>query len=641
MPSSRFSGSEHVRLQSIKVVARAAIRVFALVAAYGFAYPTLDLRSIVEAAGPYALVFAVIGLTNDMAFRADRGSWRFTSVLDILIMARNSTLTVGVLLVGIFIFDRGQSMPRSSVLLTWGLDIGLFSGLLLIRRAVHEKALTAAFAPFLSRPSEASHPLMLIGDPSAADAFLRNLARDPVAAYCPVGVITNRAQDVGQEVRHVPVLASLAKAGAILDRFMERDGERSILFLDNSTTPADVGAEQLGRLRARGVRLMRLSGIVELSEPGVRPKLQEIDVEELLARPTVKLDFSEIRGLISGRRILVTGAGGSIGSEICRQVAALGCAHIGLFDNSEFGLFNIDMEIGNNFPTLSRSDILCNVRDADRVNDWVAAEQPDIIFHAAALKHVPLMENHPCESVLTNVVGTWNIADAARANGAAHMIFISTDKAVDPGNVMGATKRLAESVVRVHRAAASSTRFSVVRFGNVLGSAGSVVPTFKAQIARGGPITLTHPDIERYFMTIPEAVQLVLHATAKSANRKHQSGVFVLDMGEPVKIMDLARRLIELHGKIPGRDIEIKITGLRPGEKLTEALVDSTEEARPCDPGVVEVNDRFDGLRIDRSFVRRLEDVARTGASAPTRQMVFEMLARVRAAPTSQLHAGA
>jgi O-antigen biosynthesis protein WbqV len=303
-------------------------------------------------------------------------------------------------------------------------------------------------------------------------------------------------------------------------------------------------------------------------------------------------------------------------------------------DNSEFALFNIDSEIAAGYATLSRSDILCDIRNADRVLDWMQAESPDLVFHAAALKHVPMMENHPCESVLTNVVGTWNVADAARIAGAGHMIAISTDKAVDPSSVMGATKRLAESVIRVHRAAASMTRFSVVRFGNVLGSAGSVVPTFKAQIERGGPVTLTHPDIERYFMTIPEAVQLVLHATAKTAMRNHQSGVFVLDMGKPIKIMALARRLIELHGKVPERDIEIKITGLRPGEKLTEELVDSTEEAQACDPGVVEVTDRVTGARIDRAFVARLETMARTGNSQNTRALLFETLDQVRALPS-------
>ncbi|MDQ8029579.1 MAG: polysaccharide biosynthesis protein, partial [Brevundimonas sp.] len=324
-------------------------------------------------------------------------------------------------------------------------------------------------------------------------------------------------------------------------------------------------------------------------------------------------------------------AKGSIGSEICRQVASLGCGHLVLLDNSEFGLFKIDQEIAARWPTLSRREYLYDVRNKALLNEVFARDWPDIVFHAAALKHVPLMEKHPCESVLTNVVGTWNVAEAANVAGVKHMVFISTDKAVDPPNVMGATKRLAEAVVRAQQTGKGDTRFSVVRFGNVLGSAGSVVPTFRAQIERGGPVTLTHPDIERYFMTIPEAVQLVLHATAHSAEQPDGPlGVFVLDMGKPVKIIDLARQLIGLYGKVPGKDIEIEVTGLRPGEKLFEELVDSSEVAEMCGASLMCVTDRIQGARMTERIVHKLEQAGRAGDNAAARALIFETLARVR-----------
>jgi O-antigen biosynthesis protein WbqV len=623
-------------IRAFKITARAAIRVVALAAAYYLATSRLEPISIPEALeviGPYCLLFAIVGFLYDQFFRVGRAAWRFTSLHDVLVVVRNSTLTVVILLLAVFIFDRAMSLPRSSLVLTWVFDIGLYTSLLLARRAVHEKALAPAFAPFLGRGRSIDQtPVLMLGELNEADAFLRDNERDAASNLNPVGLICPGAADVGRGVRGVEVLASLSGGERWLREFAEMKGERAILFLDQSISPADIDSVILGQLRSNGARLYRRARLIDLQEGAKAKCVKEFDFEELLSRPPVKLDVDETRQLVSGRRILVTGAGGSIGSEICRQVAALGCAHIGLLDHSESAVFDIESEIRERFPTLSHSTILCDVRDSGRVNASVSREQPEVIFHAAALKHVPMMESHPCESVLTNVVGTWNVAEAARMNGVGNMVFISTDKAVDPSNVMGATKRLGESVVKVHRAAGSKTRFSIVRFGNVLGSTGSVVPTFRAQIERGGPITLTHPDVERFFMTIPEAVQLVLHATAKSFARPQatQSGTFVLDMGQPVKIIELARRLIALHGKVAGADIEIVTTGLRPGEKLTEELVDSTEEARPCGPGVLEVIDHANGAQVDRSVIARLHQVAIAGDDDEARSLIFDILEKLR-----------
>jgi O-antigen biosynthesis protein WbqV len=344
----------------------------------------------------------------------------------------------------------------------------------------------------------------------------------------------------------------------------------------------------------------------------------------------VRLEFEPGRILVAGRRVVVTGAGGSIGSEICRQIAACGCAHLTLLDSSEAALFRTSREIAENWPELSRSDVLCDIRDRDRLAEVFAEEKPDLVFHAAALKHVPLVELHPSEGARTNVFGALNVAEATRNIGATHMAFISTDKAVNPSSVMGATKRLAEALIR-QAGSKGPTRYSIVRFGNVLGSAGSVATVFQQQIERGGPVTVTDEAMERYFMTIPEAVQLVLRAVAMSAARSEpEPGVLTLEMGEPVKIIDLARRMIELQGLKPDEDIELRIIGLRPGEKITEELVDVNEEQRMRAPGVIEAAPRVPPPHISDEDLHTLEVQAMAGNHEGVRATLFSLVERVR-----------
>lgn len=628
-------------LRTGKLGVRALMRVAALTLAFSLASfddiaPIALLRSI-EAIWPYLGVFAVTGLSYDLVTRSWRKSWRFTSLTDMLVMIRASTIIALVLLLAVFVLDRGQALPRSALFLTWVLDIGLFGAFLMVRRAAHENTLSAAFAPFLGKSGTPAVPVVLVGSLESADSFLRELARDPASRYRAMGLLTASEADVRHEVRGVRVLGALSDADRVLTEFAGDGGERAVVFLDDTVVPADLEGDLLARLRAAGVNLLRMNRLSSLDTPLGGLSLREIDFNELLARPPVHLDHGRVRRLITGKRVLVTGAGGSIGSEIARQVASLSCAHLALVDNSEFSLFSIDQEIGATYSTLSRSARLCDVRDAARIRAFMAEERPEIVFHAAALKHVPLMEAHPADSVLTNVIGSANVADAAVAAGVKNFVFISTDKAVDPPNVMGATKRLAERTV-CQRRRADGPRFNVVRFGNVLGSAGSVVPTFLDQIARGGPVTLTHPDIERFFMTIPEAVQLVLHATAKSAFDQVE-GVLVLDMGKPVKIIDLAHRLIELNGKVPGVDVEIRVTGLRPGEKMTEALFDVTETARQCDPGVLEVVDGNAGVSLSEAELRRIEAVARSGDDDGARELLFKLLEKLRTPRTDNVRA--
>ena len=291
-------------------------------------------------------------------------------------------------------------------------------------------------------------------------------------------------------------------------------------------------------------------------------EVRKVDVEDLLGRPQNVLDRDAMANLVAGRRVLVTGAGGTIGSELSRQIASYAPACLTLFDNGEFNLFSIDLDLGGQFPQVSRAAILGDVRDPERLRQIFAAERPELVFHAAAFKHVPLSEANPDEVVLTNAIGTRNVADACRAAGTDTMVLISTDKAVHSSSVMGASKRVAELVCQAANTSGGSLR--TVRFGNVLGSTGSVIPLFERQLSAGGPLTVTHSDAARYFMTVREAVELVLQASALPPEEADRDSVFVLDMGEPVRIQDLARQMIHLSGLRPDDDIQIEFTGLRP-----------------------------------------------------------------------------
>src|SRR6185312_14089036 len=478
-----------------------------------------------------------------------------------------------------------------------------------------------------------SPSLLLIGPPALADTYLRDFGRSDDRTYTPVGIIGTDPRDVGQQVRGVCILESLQNLDeALADLRRWNRYPRAILFLEEPGRLKGLTADQLGRLKNDGIRLLRLPSIVELAQhDGVTLlPMRDINIEELLARDPIQLDRRAIASLVRGRRVLVTGAGGSIGAELCRQAVAFECAHISLLDYSETALFEIEREMAETVPQISRRALLCDVRNATRLTQLFQDEQPHLVFHAAALKHVSMVERHPCEGVLTNVIGTWNVAEAARNCGAHQMVLISTDKAVDPTNVMGATKRLAESVIQAQQNGGQGARFSAVRFGNVLGSGGSVVPIFKSQIERGGPVTVTHPDMERFFMTIPEASQLVLHATATCAEGEGRDArLFLLEMGEPVRIMDLAHQMIALSGRTPGKEIEIEITGLRPGEKLTEALLDETERSLPCAHKVLEVVSNS-ALRVSAGHLAEIETLADRGDVDAVRRALFDLVAQIR-----------
>jgi O-antigen biosynthesis protein WbqV len=586
--------------------------------------PTLSLLQLVVLYGALAGGFTVL-------FRSELSPWRYVSIPDALVLARIALLTVGVFLAWVFVLDRAVGLPRATLVLAPLFQMVASMGVRILRRALHERALSS-FSPLKAAGDRIaqSPPLLLIGPPAMADTYLRDIARSHDRTYTPVGIVGVDPRDVGQKVRGVCVIESLENLDeALADLRRWNRYPRAILFLEEPQRLHGLTADQLGRLKSDGMRLLRLPSIVELAQQdGVTLlPMREINIEELLARDPIELDRAAIASLIRGRRVLVTGAGGSIGAELCRQLIAFECAHLTMVDYSEALLFEIDREMEETFPQVSRATVLCDIRNATRLRTVFKHQSPDLVFHAAALKHVPLVERHPCEGVLTNLVGAWNVAEASKACRAAQMVLISTDKAVDPTNVMGATKRLAEALIQSEQTAGDGTRFSVVRFGNVLGSAGSVVPIFRSQIEHGGPVTVTHPDMERFFMTIPEAAQLVLHATATCAEGQGRNArLFVLEMGAPVRIMDLARQMIALSGR---RNVEIRITGLRPGEKLTEALLDETERSLPCAPSVMEVVSDS-ALRLNAEHVRRLKTLADAGEDGELRRALFDLVAQIR-----------
>ncbi len=593
-----------------------------------------------------AALYAAIAGAFSLIFRGELSPWRYVSIPDALVLARSALLTVGVFLLSVFVLDRAEGLPRSTLVMAPLFQMVAAMGVRIMRRALHEHALES-FSPLKTITDRLAQApsLLLIGPASLADTYLRDVARSHDRTYTPVGIIGVDRRDVGAQVRGVCILDAIDRLDeALADLRRWNRYPRAILFLEEPGKLKGLTAEMLGRLKTDGIRLLRLPSIVELSQHDGLTLLpmRDINIEELLAREPIELDRRAIGSLIKARRVLVTGAGGSIGSELCRQVAAFNCAQLTVVDFSETALFEIEREMREMFPHISVKAVLCDVRNASRLNTVFGREMPDLVFHAAALKHVSMVERHPIEGILTNVIGTWNVAEASKACGARQMVLISTDKAVDPTNAMGATKRLAEAVIQAQQTIGEGTRFSAVRFGNVLGSSGSVVPIFKSQIERGGPVTVTHPDMTRFFMTIPEAAQLVLHATAAChEDDRRDSRLFLLEMGEPVSILELARQMIALSGR---RDIEIEVTGLRPGEKLTEALLDETERALPAAPKVLEVISNS-AVRVTPGHLESLAAVVETGDVNAVRTALFDLVAQVRgekpgAAPNLRVVAG-
>jgi len=423
----------------------------------------------------------------------------------------------------------------------------------------------------------------------------------------PVGFLDDDQTKQGKMIHGVPVLGFIDD----IDRLPESFDEILI------ATPS-AKAEQMRRIVAAcdrtGKRYRTMPGIGELIDGKVSVKaIREVTIEDILGREEVHLDQDAIRSYLEGRRILVTGAGGSIGSELVRQICRFKPSKLGILEFSEFNLFSLESECRRRFAWIPIKGYLADVRDRSVTCRVFADFRPEVVFHAAAYKHVPIQEEHPQEAVRNNVIGTRNVIDAAAEAKAERFVLVSTDKAVRPTSVMGTTKRVAEMMVEC-RNGKSATRFVAVRFGNVLGSSGSVVPTFQQQIAQGGPVTVTHPEVTRYFMTIPEAAQLILQAGAMGEGGE----VFILDMGKPVRIADMARDMIRLHGFEPDRDIPIQYIGLRPGEKLYEELITEGEGIVPTSHEKIRVirGRSCDGEKLDADIEALVAAAARADALA-------------------------
>ncbi|MBE6604243.1 MAG: polysaccharide biosynthesis protein [Ruminococcaceae bacterium] len=415
-------------------------------------------------------------------------------------------------------------------------------------------------------------PVMVVGAGDAGTMIVREIKASDKIKLLPVCIIDDDPQKLHTNICGVPVVGNRNT----IEQMVQKHGIEQIFIAIPSARKADISAicEICARTRCR---VQILPGVYQmLSGTAVTNYMRDININDLLGREPITINTREVFAYIEGKHILVTGGGGSIGSELCRQIAAHNPASLTIFDIYENNAYDIEMELRRTYPYLTLRVLIGSVRDERRVADVFAQVAPHVVFHAAAHKHVPLMENSPAEAVKNNVFGTYNVAKAASDFGVERFVMISTDKAVNPTNVMGATKRICEMIVQNFAAQSKTTDYVAVRFGNVLGSNGSVIPLFKRQISEGGPVTVTHKDIIRYFMTIPEAVSLVLQAGAYAADGE----VFVLDMGEPVKIVTLAENLIRLSGYIPYKDIDITFTGLRPGEKLFEELLLDEEGMR-------------------------------------------------------------
>jgi len=486
---------------------------------------------------------------------------RYVTFHDMLVIARTVTLSsIGITLVDTMLLPTA-AIPRSVVMLDWGATLVLLATLRTLPRLIRDSDWR-----MFARPQGTL--ALIVGADDAGEALLRSIRRSSELATRPIGFVDQRPEVQGRRISGVPVLGTHDDIAALVKSHKIEE----VLVTTGSLAGKEIRAlvELAG---AHDFRVKILPSYEQLLHEQVAVNPRPVAIADLLRRPSVSLDAEGIRDWVANRTVMVTGSAGSIGSEICRQLLKLSSAKLVLVDRSETGQFFVERELRRLAPDANIEVVLADLTDRDRLEAVFKEHKPGIIFHASAYKHVPLMERHVGEAVKNIVLATKNLVDLAEEHEAEGLVMISTDKAVNPTSVMGSCKRLAEQYVQA-KASTSACRLVTVRFGNVLDSAGSVVPIFREQIARGGPITVTHPEMIRYFMLIPEAAQLVVQAGAMG----HGGEVFVLDMGEPVRILDLAKDMIRLSGLRAGDDIEIEVTGLRPGEKLYEELYSDQEE---------------------------------------------------------------
>lgn len=523
---------------------------------------------------PYFVIFSVVVC---YVFRLTTTKWRFISLPDFFNIVKASTVLALMLLVLDYIFIAPNVygtffFGKTTIIIYWFLQNFALGGL---RVAYRYFRYTRTLSQV--RGLDAA-PTLLVGRAADAEVLLRGIESGAVKRTWPVGVLSPSVSDRGQSIRGIPVLGGIDDLADVVDDFSRRERPIERLVMMPSAFEADASPESvLTRARKLGLTVSRLPS---LEGSGEAPRLAPVAVEDLLLRPSVKIDYQRLETFVRGKSVVVTGGGGSIGSEICDRVVTFGASRLLIVENAEPALHAVVESLTGKFPAAVIEGRIADIRDRTRIMHLMAEFKPGIVFHAAALKHVPILERDWGEGVKTNIFGTVNVADAAVSAGAEAMVMISTDKAIEPVSMLGLTKRFAEMYCQaldrelMNRANGKAPmRLISVRFGNVLASNGSVVPKFKAQIEAGGPVTVTHPDMVRYFMTIREACDLVVTAATHALGPvRPDVSVYVLNMGQPVKIVDLAERIIRLSGLQPGYDIEIVFTGVRPGERLNEIL---------------------------------------------------------------------
>jgi O-antigen biosynthesis protein WbqV len=559
---------------------------------------------------PYFLAFSAVVF---FIFNLTTTKWRFISLPDALNIIRVATVLTVALLVLDYIFVapnvRGAFfLGKVTIVLYWFLEISFLSASRMAYRYFRYTRVRRQ-----ARDGEAA-PTLMIGRAADAEVLLRGIESGAIKRIWPVGVLSPSISDRGQFIRNVPVLGGIDDVEDVIADFAKRNKPIARLVMTPSAFEPEAHPESiLMRARKLGVIVNRMPSL----ESGDTPRLTAVAVEDLLLRPSETIDYDRLEALINGKAVIVTGGGGSIGSEICERVVAFGAARLLIVENSEPALYAITEALAARGASAEIEGRIADIRDRERIARLMMEFRPDIVFHAAALKHVPILERDWSEGVKTNIFGSINVADAAVAAGAEAMVMISTDKAIEPVSMLGLTKRFAEMYCQAldHDLAAGThgakppMRLISVRFGNVLASNGSVVPKFKAQIEAGGPVTVTHPDMVRYFMTIREACDLVITAATHAlGTQRPDVSVYVLNMGQPVKIVDLAERMIRLSGLQPGYDIEIVFTGMRPGERLHEILFASEEPTREIGvAGIMAAQPNEPPMQTLRKWIAALE----------------------------------
>ncbi|RTM10849.1 MAG: polysaccharide biosynthesis protein [Bradyrhizobiaceae bacterium] len=559
---------------------------------------------------PYFLAFSVVVF---FIFNLTTTKWRFISLPDALNIIRVATVLTVALLVLDYIFVapnvRGAFfLGKVTIVLYWFLEISFLSASRMAYRYFRYTRVRRQ-----ARDGEAA-PTLLIGRAADAEVLLRGIESGAIKRIWPAGVLSPSSADRGQFIRNVPVLGGIDDVEDVVADFAKRNKPIARLVMTPSAFEPEAHPESiLMRARKLGVIVSRMPSL----ESGDTPRLTAVAVEDLLLRPSETIDYARLEALINGKAVIVTGGGGSIGSEICERLVAFGAARLLIVENSEPALYAITEALAARGASAEIEGRIADIRDRERITRLMTEFRPDIVFHAAALKHVPILERDWSEGVKTNIFGSINVADAAVAAGAEAMVMISTDKAIEPVSMLGLTKRFAEMYCQAldhdlaagARGAKPPMRLISVRFGNVLASNGSVVPKFKAQIEAGGPVTVTHPDMVRYFMTIREACDLVITAATHAlGTQRPDVSVYVLNMGQPVKIVDLAERMIRLSGLQPGYDIEIVFTGMRPGERLHEILFASEEPTREIGvAGIMAAQPNEPPMQTLRKWIAALE----------------------------------